>query len=115
MERVGAQDGSNEDCTTARTDSSNRDQEHKSSANSRIIFDPNKVQYLQSKLQDDIIDSKEPLILSLIQTVYDEVKQLHVSLKAMAQALEGGSKTSNSDKAHEFFKDMGSIKSKLQT
>lgn len=54
----------------------------------RIIFDEKKVQYLINKLQDDIIDAREPLILSLVHTMYEELKTLHKMLRLLAEALE---------------------------
>ena len=113
--RAGAQEGSGGDATARSETAAAESSEPKYSGHKRIHFDSSTVQYLQAKLQDDIVDAKEPLILSLIHTVYEELKQLHSSLRVINQVLETGAKTPNLDKAQEFFKDMAALKSKLQT
>lgn len=52
------------------------------------MYDEKKVQYLINKLQDEVIDAYEPLILSLVHTMHDELSGLHKMLRALTSALE---------------------------
>ena len=54
----------------------------------KISFDEKKLQYLQQKLQEEIIDAKEPLILSLLVTVGDELKNFHSMLAKLSECSE---------------------------
>ena len=54
----------------------------------KISFDEKKLQYLQQKLKEDIIDAKEPLILSLLVTVGDELKNFHNMLSKLSECSE---------------------------
>lgn len=52
--------------------------------NLSIKFDDKKVSALAMKLQDEIIDAKEPLMLSLLATVQDEIKGFHQNLRTLS-------------------------------
>jgi hypothetical protein len=67
-------------------------------------------------MQEDIIDAKEPLILSLLVTVYDELKNFHTHLKILSQFSEeqgGAPQSQQLRKAQDFFRDTLSFKGKL--
>ena len=82
----------------------------------KISFDEKKLQYLQQKLQEDIIDAKEPLILSLLVTVGDELKNFHNMLSKLSECSEeqgGAPQSQQLMKVQQYFKDTLSFKGKL--
>ena len=57
-----------------------------SSGSSSIIkFDDKRLSAIAMKLQDEIIDAKEPLIISLLGTVQDEIQTFHKHLRSLSQ------------------------------
>ena len=61
----------------------------------RIVYDEKKAQYLANKLQDEIVDAHEPLILSLVHAMYEELSGLHKMLRNLVEALEDPSGASS--------------------
>jgi len=62
-------------------------------------------------LEDDIIDSKEPLVLSLLNSVFEDLKSMHTHLKV----LDERELTSEVKRSYDYFKDTEHIKKKLAT
>lgn len=58
------------------------------SAGAKIVYEEKKVQYMMKKLQDEVIDAYEPLILSLVHTMFDELNGLHRMLRNLTDVLE---------------------------
>jgi hypothetical protein len=80
-----------------------------------IKFDAQKLSSLALKLKDEIVDAKEPLIMSLLTSVQDEIKQFHAHLKALSQGQQGNYLGQEDKKMLEYLRDKAGFKQKLQS
>ena len=73
-----------------------------------ILVDDVKLEYLLNLMQDDIVDGKEPLIVSLVHTIHQDLSLMHQRLSTLAD-LE---KATQADvgAAREYFKDTKNLK-----
>jgi hypothetical protein len=76
--------------------------------NSMILVDEKKLELLQSVLQDELLDGKEPLAVSLIHTIHQDLSQMHAKLQVLANYRNSGQLDITA--AKDYFKEPKNLK-----
>jgi len=110
LQRCGSEAGNESESglETARSDNSTRSRE---TLPNEIPFEKEKISQLSAMLQDEIVDCSEPLIVSLLHKVAEELKAMHGYLHSLENM--DGELSVDVTKAYKYFKDTQNLKTKL--
>lgn len=78
---------------------------------SNILFDEVQLKHLRNLLQEEFVDGKEPLIVSLVHSVHQTLQQMHTHLATLAD-VEGASQSSL-QAAQDYFREPKELKAVL--